>query len=39
MADDWYYAHTYWQYTYTGSVDGIEGDVDRNLRYLPIAED
>ena len=39
VADDWYYAHTYWQYTYTGSVDGIEGDVDRNLRYLPIAED
>ena len=39
VADEWYYAHTYWQYTYTGSVDGIEGDVDRNLRYLPIAED
>ena len=39
VADDWYYAHTYWQYTYTGSVDGIEGDVDRNLRYLPRAED
>ena len=39
VADDWYYAHTYWQYTYTGSVDGIEGDVDRDLRYLPIAED
>ena len=38
VADDWYYAHTYWQYTYTGSVEGIEGDVDRNLRYLPTAE-
>ena len=38
VADDWYYAHTFWQYTYTGSVDGIEGDVDRDLRYLPTAE-
>lgn len=39
VADDWYYAHTFWQYTYTGSVDGIEGDVDRDLRYLPNEED
>ncbi len=37
-ADDWYYAHSIWQYTYTGTVDGIEGSVDRDLRYLP-AED
>ena len=37
-ADDWYYAHSYWQYTYTGTVNGIEGPVDRDLRYLP-AED
>ena len=35
VADDWYYAHSFWQYTYTGKVAGIEGDVDRNLRYLP----
>lgn len=37
-ADDWYYAHSYWQYTYTGTVDGIEGPVDRDLRYLPAEE-
>lgn len=34
-AGDWYYAHSLWQYTYTGSVAGIAGDVDRDLRYLP----
>lgn len=34
--DDFYYAHSMWQYTYEGSVPGIEGNVDRDLRYLPI---
>ena len=36
--DDFYYAHAIWQYTYEGSVPGIEGAVDRDLRYLPITE-
>ena len=34
-ADDWYYAHSIWQYTYTGTVNGIEEPVDRDLRFLP----
>ena len=35
VADDWYYAHSFWQYTYTGTVRGIEGPVDRDLQYIP----
>ena len=33
--DDFYYAHSIWQYTYSGTVSGIDGNVDRNLRYVP----
>jgi len=36
--DDFYYAHTFWQYSYEGSVPGISTPVDRNLRFLPITE-
>lgn len=39
VADDWYYAHTFWQYTYTGSVRGIDGPVDRDLRFFPAETD
>ena len=31
---DFYYEHSWWQYSYTGSVPGIQGDVDLNL-YFP----
>jgi len=34
--DDFYYAHAIWQYSCSGTVPGIEGIVDRDLRYLPI---
>lgn len=30
---DFYYAYNTWQYSFTGVVDGIEGDVDMNLRF------
>lgn len=33
--DDFYYAHSIWQYTYSGTLRGINGNVDRNLRYVP----
>ena len=36
--DDFYYAHTFWQYTYNGSVDGIQGAVDRDLRFIPVED-
>lgn len=36
---DFYYEHAMWQYTFTGSVNGINGDVDIDLYVAPIAED
>ena len=33
--DDYYYAHSIWQYTYNGTLRGINGNVDRDLRYVP----
>ena len=32
---DFYYEHSFWQYSFTGSVDGIEGDVDLDLYFVP----
>lgn len=32
---DFYYAQSYWQYSFTGEVPGIQGVVDLNLRFLP----
>lgn len=32
---DFYYKHNFWQYSITGSVAGIEGDVDRNMLFIP----
>lgn len=32
-APDFYYSHRTWQYSYTGSIPGITGDVDMNLRF------
>ena len=37
---DFYYKHDFWQYSITGSVDGIEGEVDRNMLFIPrVTED
>jgi len=35
---DFYYEHSLWQYTFTGKVDGIKGDVDINLYVAPPVE-
>lgn len=35
---DFYYEHSMWQYTFTGSVNGIGGNVDINLYVRPIAD-
>jgi len=32
---DFYYAHEIWQFSFTGKVRGIEGDVDLNLQFIP----
>ena len=32
---DFYYKHDFWQYSITGSVKGINGDVDRNMLFIP----
>ena len=36
---DFYYEHSLWQYTFTGKVDGINGDVDIDLYVKPIAQE
>ena len=37
---EFYYEHSIWQYSVTGSVPGIEGDVDLDVLYVPVtAED
>ena len=33
---DFYYEHDIWQFTDSGTVDGIEGPVDLNLMLVPI---
>ena len=33
---DFYYRHGIWQYSITGRVDGIAGDVDLNIRFVKI---
>lgn len=30
----YYYDHQYWQYSFTGAVPGIEGDVDLDVMYV-----
>jgi len=32
---DFYYEHSMWQYTFTGKVNGIDGNVDVNLYVVP----
>lgn len=36
---DFYYEHAMWQYTFTGRVNGINGDVDIDLYVAPPVED
>ena len=33
---DFYYDYALWQYSHTGQVDGIQGDVDLNLDLRPV---
>lgn len=35
---DFHYAHTFWQYSITGTVPGIEGSTDLNLWFRPAVE-
>ncbi|MBR2716634.1 MAG: hypothetical protein IKD79_02715, partial [Oscillospiraceae bacterium] len=32
---EFYYEHAYWQYSFTGTVPGIDADVDLDVMYLP----
>lgn len=33
---EFYYDHEYWQYSYTGSVPGIAGEVDMDVQFIPV---
>ena len=33
---EYQYEHDYWQYSFSGSVPGIEGNVDMNVMYVPL---
>lgn len=33
---DFYYAHTIWQYSFEGAVDGIAGSADLDLLFTPV---
>lgn len=32
---DFYYAHRFWQYSYTARISGIEADVDLDILFVP----
>ncbi|MBQ5547867.1 MAG: hypothetical protein IIT33_03385, partial [Prevotella sp.] len=32
---DYYYACEFWQCSFTGSVPGISGEADLNMRFIP----
>ena len=32
---DYYYACEFWQYSFTGSVPGVQGEADLNMRFIP----
>jgi len=40
-SDEFYYPYAYkvWQYSQTGSVKGISGDVDLNISFVPLWEE
>lgn len=31
---DFYYSHNMWQYSFAGKVDGVNGNVDLNMRFI-----
>lgn len=35
---DFYYAHSVWQYSYTGVVSGVEGSVDLNILFEKLPD-
>ena len=35
---DFYYACDFWQFSFEGTVPGIEGNADLNLRFIPVSE-
>ncbi len=35
---EFYYEHSFWQYSFTGSVPGIEGDTDLDVMYVRTEE-
>ena len=35
---DFYYACDFWQFSFEGTVPGIEGNADLNLRFIPVPE-
>jgi GH25 family lysozyme M1 (1,4-beta-N-acetylmuramidase) len=35
---DFYYYHTFWQYSYTAQVSGIEGDADLDLMFVKVEQ-
>ncbi len=37
-APDFYYAHSIWQFSFTGVIDGIDGDVDLDLAFTPVPQ-
>ena len=34
---DFYYACDFWQFSFEGTVPGIEGNADLNLRFIPVS--
>lgn len=36
---DFYYRHYLWQFSFTGSVDGVAGDVDLDMQFIPRPAD
>ena len=35
---DYYYACDFWQCSFTGSVPGVSGEADMNIRFIPVEE-
>ena len=35
---DYYYACEFWQYSFTGSIPGIAGEIDMNMRFIPVSK-
>ena len=35
---DFYYYHTFWQYSYTAQISGIEGDTDLDLMFIKVEQ-